>query len=56
MSALDHYKDAIASALSKHGYRLTVDQIEIPKQKEHGDFAVPCFLFVKEKKKSWEKP
>jgi arginyl-tRNA synthetase len=52
MAIVDMFKKDIVKFLKSKGYKLPVGSIERPKQAEHGDFAVPCFIFAKEHKKS----
>lgn len=52
MALVDMFKKDIVKYLKSQGYRLPMDVIELPKQAEHGDLAVPCFIFAKEHKKS----
>ncbi|MFW5852911.1 MAG: arginine--tRNA ligase, partial [Nanoarchaeota archaeon] len=52
MSQLDKFRKEIVAILGDAGYKIDKDVIETPKKKDFGDFAVPCFQFSKEMRKS----
>ena len=52
MSELEVFKKEVQKLLKEESYDLKLDQIEYPKEKSHGDLAVPCFIFSKQKRKS----
>ena len=52
MSLITDHKEKLCNVFKKEGLKISVNEIEEPKNKEHGDLAVPCFIFSKELKKS----
>ena len=51
MSIIQKHKKKLVQIFKKEGLELPIGSIEIPKRKEHGDLAVPCFIFAKDMKK-----
>lgn len=51
MSMIGKYKDKLCKVFWKEGLKLSPSDIEEPRNREHGDLAVPCFLFAKEMRK-----
>lgn len=52
MSGVDIFKNEIVKLFKKEGLKLDISQIDVPRVKEHGDYAVPCFIFARDLKKS----
>ena len=52
MSLLHDYKKRLCDIFKKEGLEVTIENVEIPKNKEHGDLAVPCFSFASVMKKN----
>lgn len=52
MAIIDQFKEAIVMLLRMKHIDITAEIIELPKEAKFGDFAVPCFSFAKEMKKS----
>ncbi len=52
MAIIDQFKEAIVLLLRMNNLDISTDMIELPKDSRYGDFAVPCFSFAKEMKKS----